>query len=1068
MPNDKFGIPFFHPTKDNGFFYQMSDNPGNDSPVLDLGDRGSSGNGQFTLKPNGPSDWDLGRNGGFNNAIGGCNMNFAETAKRGYMWKENDLRDLELKFLVKIDGQGGDDGLSIGMGTGRHSEDGCCQGFTYMVTMEQTENPTSWRFRKEMWHVSYHTSPEGKFTSPKVNFKVAGHGWFGYGACKYNKPTPGGNSPEDDNVVLEVWINPDPVADITNWSMVKRIEDHKGNGWGNDGGRCNGAKDQVGVWSGARCRVKTNSTSGTFTFKNVTFREIDPFKGFEEEQPPTGGGGGTGGGGAGSVQRTIHYSVIRGQSPQDNAGYTRTLTEELVEHQTDPDPLSNFNNKAFADYSMSPVSEIGDICDNHSPTFSTYPSGLVVQPYWSNSDNNCVAPGIDEIDKGNSNRVTNPDNDPVLKTPKIYLIYWGPTWGTGTGGGGTIPEAGDKYTYDFKFGTEGNGDGQFQDPHDIAFDQTGSNLWVCDRVRNDVQKFTSTGTFVSKFGSSGSGNGQLNVPYAMEIDPTFTYLYICDRGNHRVQKLTLTGTFVSKITSVNGRNLRSPEDICFDPSNGNIFICDTGNDRVIKLDSEHNFLEEWNGSEGGGIKFEHPHSMDITSTGHILISCGDQPFTQKFTNDGVFVKRWGSEGNGQGQVRMFLEHGDVDIFQRWHLVNNDVRPIINVWDTDGNWITQYGATTRGSADGQFAEPEHVVCHPITGKPYVVDAANERIQVFKVEINSNTDSASSLTDLIQNKLLNTNKQYFNKISQYGGCGVPVWGGAVINTLTPLPTTANIKKSEAETALKETFNKGLLPIAGEDDEVIYFLMIPPGKNLVNDNGTGGFVGYHNTQRFTLTPTTGGGGSTAPPTVTTFTAPLKLQWHINYDDGLGCTTVGGGGGGGPPGNLVVALENRDKDADKQLSDSSTWDNRKRLAHKLYKSGSELKGVVPKLVAFPLKKVGTPGATPVITAKIWTGNTVKYTSPTTVDPSTLTTSYPSGDEFTTWHQFDFATNTYALQTGDRIGIEYLGTSSSNYVKSAYEESSSSGNHIFSQYEGSVWDDKTTRDQCIIIWKAI
>jgi DNA-binding beta-propeller fold protein YncE len=296
---------------------------------------------------------------------------------------------------------------------------------------------------------------------------------------------------------------------------------------------------------------------------------------------------------------------------------------------------------------------------------------------------------------------------------------------------GTPATPSSTYTYEFKWGTNGSGDGQFLNPHDIAFDATGANLWVCDRDRNDVQKFTSAGVFVSKFGSSGSGNGQYNVPYAMDINPAFTHLYICDRGNDRVQKVTLTGTWVSNITNSGGKNLNAPEDICFNPANGDIFICDTGNNRIIKLDSNHNFITQWDGSDGDGTKFDHPHSMDITAEGDILVSCGNDPFTQKFTNNGTYIKRWGTEGNGQGQVRMFLEHGDVDIFQRWHLINNDVRPIINVWTTNGDWITQYGATTSGNANGQFNEPEHVTCHPVTGKPYVVDANNQRIQVFSV-------------------------------------------------------------------------------------------------------------------------------------------------------------------------------------------------------------------------------------------------------------------------------------------------------------------------------------------------
>jgi YVTN family beta-propeller protein len=39
-----------------------------------------------------------------------------------------------------------------------------------------------------------------------------------------------------------------------------------------------------------------------------------------------------------------------------------------------------------------------------------------------------------------------------------------------------------------------------------------SNLYITDSGNNRVEKFTSSGTFISAFGSTGSGNGQFNTP----------------------------------------------------------------------------------------------------------------------------------------------------------------------------------------------------------------------------------------------------------------------------------------------------------------------------------------------------------------------------------------------------------------------------------------------------------------------------------------------------------------------------------------------------------------------------
>jgi len=745
LPNDKFGNPFFHASKEGGFFYQQSDDIRDDTDFVDLPDEiTKSGNGTFTMKPTGPTDFGVGKNiAKFKDSIGGCDMDFKDTAARGYANKADDPRDIEYKCLCKIDGFKGDNGLSISACTGHHSGGGCCQGFAYMVTMEPTQNPSTFRFRKEMWHVSYHTSPQGEFTHNSVDFQVMGHGWFGYGFCRYN--VKDGISKGKDSVMVEVWVNPNPEKEPDKWIKAGSYED-KGD-WGDDGNKCGGDKDQVGTWSNAQNRIKTNSTSGTVQFKAVTFREIDPTKELDEE-PNSGGGGNTGGG---SVQRNLHYCIIRGQDPQDYKGITRTLTEELVESMTDPDPQDTFDNKAFADYKGSTLPEIGDICDDHIPTASQYPSGLWVQPYWSNSDANCVAPGIDEVDKGNSTKVTNPNNNPVFRTPKLYLIFWGQDWK--------------------------------------------------DRI----------------------------------LDPT---------------------------------------------------------------------------------------------------------------------------------------------------------------------------------------------------------------------------AAGVTDLIQNKLLVTNANYFSKLNQYDNCGIPTFGGLVYNTSTSIGSSKNITQDKAEQALADTFNKGLLDIPKESDENIYFLFIPVGKNIVaSDTSQGNIVGYHNAKRFTLTSPTGssgGGGPITPPSITNFEATLKLQWHINYDDGPQCSPVG----------LIKGYNNPTVDKDAPLSNSSTWKNQTRAGEKAKSSSSSLRTNTPILsVVIPLKKVGTPASSPTIKCKIWSGNTVKYTSPTTIDPTTLTTSYVD----TT---FDFSTNTYLMQVGDILGVEYTGTSSTNYVVTGYTIETEGGTSYQVEYENGVWQERASRDFSMVIYK--
>ena len=286
------------------------------------------------------------------------------------------------------------------------------------------------------------------------------------------------------------------------------------------------------------------------------------------------------------------------------------------------------------------------------------------------------------------------------------------------------------FKFAYKFGTKGNGNGQFQDPHDVSFDSSG-NVFVPDRVRNDIQKFTHEGVFLSKFGGPGSGPGQFNVPYSIAHDSN-NNIYVSDRENNRIQKLTNDGVFITELKSINGKNFVMPEDLAFDFTNGDLYITDTGNNRIVKLDKNLNFILQWGSKGTGDGQFDHPHAIDVGPDRNVYVSSGFQPYIQKFDPNGNFIKKWGKEGSGDGEMLMFLEHLDVDSEGRVYLINNNIRPVVQVWDSEGNYLTKFGSEKEGSADGQLAEPEHVTVDN-DGKPFIVDSGNFRIQVFTPEV-----------------------------------------------------------------------------------------------------------------------------------------------------------------------------------------------------------------------------------------------------------------------------------------------------------------------------------------------
>ena len=77
----------------------------------------------------------------------------------------------------------------------------------------------------------------------------------------------------------------------------------------------------------------------------------------------------------------------------------------------------------------------------------------------------------------------------------------------------TITVYAENYTFVTKWGSVGNGDGQFYYPHGVAVDSSG-NVYVADEKNHRIQKFDSNGTFLAKWGSKGTGDGHFIIQKA--------------------------------------------------------------------------------------------------------------------------------------------------------------------------------------------------------------------------------------------------------------------------------------------------------------------------------------------------------------------------------------------------------------------------------------------------------------------------------------------------------------------------------------------------------------------------
>jgi DNA-binding beta-propeller fold protein YncE len=263
----------------------------------------------------------------------------------------------------------------------------------------------------------------------------------------------------------------------------------------------------------------------------------------------------------------------------------------------------------------------------------------------------------------------------------------------------------------------GSPDGPFWEPSGVAVDNAG-NVYVADTRNNRIQKFTSTGIFITMWGTGGAGNGQFNWPWGIAVDSGGN-VYIADTGNNRIQKFTSTGTFVTKWGGLGtgAGQFHAPLGIAVD-SVGYVYVVDSSNNRVQKFTSTGTFVAKWGvlGSENG--QFTVPMGIAADSVGNIYVTDFNNDRVQKFTTIGTFLMTWGSKAAGEG-----CPYGvAVDNAGNVYVVGGDTsRGWVKKWTSTGTVITTCG-------DDRFNTPRGVAIDN-AGNVYVADTVHNLIQKF---------------------------------------------------------------------------------------------------------------------------------------------------------------------------------------------------------------------------------------------------------------------------------------------------------------------------------------------------
>ena len=159
---------------------------------------------------------------------------------------------------------------------------------------------------------------------------------------------------------------------------------------------------------------------------------------------------------------------------------------------------------------------------------------------------------------------------------------------------------------------------------------------------------------------------------------------------------------------------------------GQVYIADYRNHRIQKFSSEGQFIKKWgtDGTDDG--HFTDLDGVAVDSSGNVYVL--DQGHRiQKFTDDGQYIKKWGSQGFDDGQFN-YAKGIAVDGGNNVYVADSGNHRI-QKFTSDGQFIAKWGS--EGVNDGEFDTPLGLAFDD-RGKVYVLDSGNYCVQRFTTE------------------------------------------------------------------------------------------------------------------------------------------------------------------------------------------------------------------------------------------------------------------------------------------------------------------------------------------------